>query len=197
MMLGRLDEAETAFVEAIEREPGRAEWHSNIGGIRARQYRLDEALEQYERALALDTANQKVRALRDKVLVALGQPERLVAECRQEVQDHPKRVGSLVRLARAHDLSEEPEEAIRVFSQAVSLLEDKAAENPEGFSVGGIYLELAGRMIARARFPMALRFLKFAEENGAEAKNVALGRAEILLLNSRGGQGARGTGKPG
>jgi len=180
IQVGRLGEAEEALVEALHREPDRVEWLSNLGGVRGRQGRYEEALEQYERALAIDPENMKVRELRDRMLVVLDAPDRVVREREGEVANAPKHAGPLVRLARAHDQAEEPEQALQRFREAIALLASEEAADGDDFDIPTIRLEMARRMIARARYPLALRFLAMAERDGAEARPLALARANAL-----------------
>jgi len=195
----RYDEAADAYVEAIERQPGRAEWHSNLGGIRARQFRLDEALEQYERALRLKPDSEKIQELRDRVLLALDAPDKLVADRQSAAKEAPLDVGLKVRLARALDLAEQPEEAMAAFKEAITLLESEEPANAEGFTKHQLLAEVAARMQARARYAAALQFLDAAEgaypddeeqdkadENAkAFSQRTAIAKAQVLTDSGR------------
>jgi tetratricopeptide (TPR) repeat protein len=184
--MGRLDPAAAAYQEAIDREPGRAQWHSNLGGIRARQYRLDEALQQYERAIDLNPELPRVPDLRDQVLLALDQPSQLVEERKKAAEAAPKSVVAKIRLARAHDLADEPGESIGIFQEAVALLEQEECDDAEDLSTSALYLEIAPRMQARARYGLVFKFLKAAETAGAEPRAVAMARGNAYLMMSRG-----------
>ena len=57
--LGRLDEAEASFRQAIELKPDYAEAHSNLGNILKELGRLDEAEASYKKALSIDPTRKK------------------------------------------------------------------------------------------------------------------------------------------
>jgi tetratricopeptide (TPR) repeat protein len=181
LTVGKYEGAGEAFQEAVFREPTKPEWYSNLGGVRARQFRLDEALQQYERALQLDPENVKIQQLRDKILIGLDRPDELVAQREKEVLENPKSIQSYVKLARAQDLAEQPDAAIETFQTVFQRLESAEAEDAESYDQAQLRLELARRMTARARYPIALRLIAQAETDGAETKTVALARAHVFM----------------
>ena len=57
--VGRLDEAEVSFRQAIELRPNFAQAHSNLGNILGLLKRLDEAEASYKKALSIDPTRKK------------------------------------------------------------------------------------------------------------------------------------------
>src|SRR5579863_762942 len=69
---GRLDRAESCFVEALAQSPNQAAFHNGLALPWARQERFAEALACHERALALEPQNVGAIVGRAQALAALG-----------------------------------------------------------------------------------------------------------------------------
>jgi curved DNA-binding protein CbpA len=64
---GRTDDAEKALLEALMLEPANSEYYSNLGLIYMKAKRLNEAKNQFQKALALDPKNQKAKKALEKI----------------------------------------------------------------------------------------------------------------------------------
>jgi tetratricopeptide (TPR) repeat protein len=60
--LGRLDEAEASFREAVRLEPNLASTHYELGMLLRRRGRVAEAMVELKRAMAIELRNEKIRA---------------------------------------------------------------------------------------------------------------------------------------
>jgi len=82
--------AEDAYKRALERDPGLAAAHTNLGGLAFRDGRRGEARGHFERALALDEDQPEARYDLANLLDELGDTERAVAEWSRVVALHPE-----------------------------------------------------------------------------------------------------------
>lgn len=109
-----LAEAAEYYKEAVRREPGRAEWHSNLGGVLLRQQLLDEALEHYDVALRLKPDLEKAKNSQDRVLAALGRTGEVVDSLEAVLNETPNSVLAHLKLARALVQDNRSAEAIKL-----------------------------------------------------------------------------------
>jgi tetratricopeptide (TPR) repeat protein len=129
-----LEKSHECYLEAIKREPGRAEWHNNLAGILVRQQKFEEALENYEIALKIKPEFQQAQQSHQQVLVALERTEELVLELQAELKKNPDDHKLKLRIARAYDLDNRPAEAVKLLRQAlipVSEIKKPDPESPE------------------------------------------------------------------
>jgi tetratricopeptide (TPR) repeat protein len=119
LTLNDLNRAEQYYREAVNREPGRPEWHHNLGGVFVRQQRLGEALDQYDLALNLNPKFSEAVSARQRVLVSLDRTEELVADLQRQVMENPDDYPLRLNLARALDLDNRPGEAFRLLREAL------------------------------------------------------------------------------
>jgi tetratricopeptide (TPR) repeat protein len=108
--------AERHYHEAINRQPGRAEWHSNLGGILARQQRLEEALEQYSMALRADCELVPAKNGRIRMLELLERGDEVTEELQEALKKQPEDVEIRLRLARTLQRANRLAEAAQLVS---------------------------------------------------------------------------------
>jgi tetratricopeptide (TPR) repeat protein len=117
--LGRYQEAQTSFKEAVRIDPTFAEAYNSLGDSQSRNGEYQAALENFRKARSLDSKN--VRAVRGigQSLVRLKQYDEALAELEKSVQDVPDdaqlyfllsqvytRVGSREKAAQAVEIFE-------------------------------------------------------------------------------------------
>lgn len=113
-----------SYQEAIHREPGRAEWHSNLAGILVRQQKLAEALENYEIAIRLNPDLQKTERSRQNVLIALEKTDELIDDLLKKIDHNPDDYTLKLKLARAYNLDNRPAEAIKLLRRELIPIKD-------------------------------------------------------------------------
>lgn len=126
-----LDGALENFREAVARETGRVEWHSNLGGVLVRQQRLEEALDNYDAALRIDPDFEKAKLARESVLKALGRADELLAQLQKDVTDHPELTSARLKYARALARENQRVEAFRILTEALLPFEEVSRKDPE------------------------------------------------------------------
>ena len=141
--IGEVDAGERLYQEAISREPERAEWLSNMGGAKVRLGKYEEALEFYERAIALKTEFIQAQQGRERVLFALSRTKELVASIEAEIETEPENVGLVVKLARVQDHMGELQDAIASLKKA----QEMAPENANVFIDTGMIFSRNGMMV--------------------------------------------------
>lgn len=85
----RLEEAEKAYRQSLDLEPGRSEILSNLGGIMLRQGDLNRALDYYTRALQKKPDLEIARNQRARVLVAMQRVDELLEEKEEQLSEKP------------------------------------------------------------------------------------------------------------
>lgn len=135
LTMGDLDRARINYQEAVDREPGRAEWHNNLAGILVRQQKLEEALENYDISLSLKPDLQQSIDARQRVLVALERTEEVVEHLEQELEKEPQNADVKLRLARALQQDSRPGEGIKLLRK--SLLPVEEIQKPETLAEPG------------------------------------------------------------
>lgn len=75
LLLGKLDEAETCFRQALARNPGLAEAHNNLGNIYKRRGDIDAALDSYQAAILAKPDFIDAAINLSGMLLDAGQPE--------------------------------------------------------------------------------------------------------------------------
>ena len=114
-----LEKAEENFLEAIRRDPNRAEWHNNLGGILVRQQKLEESLEYYKRALRLNPDLSQAQQSMHQVLTALERSEEIIADLLKAMEKNPDDYTVKLRLARAYNVDNRPADAIKLLREAL------------------------------------------------------------------------------
>lgn len=111
--------SEAHYREAINRQPGRAEWHSNLGGILARQNRLEEALEQYCMAVGIDQELAPAKNGRVRMLELLERGDEITEELEDALKKQPEDVEIRLRLARTLQRANRLAEAVQLVSTVI------------------------------------------------------------------------------
>lgn len=114
-----LQEAAECYNEAVMREPGRAEWHSNFAGILVRQQRLEEALEHYDRALSLKPDMPQAQQARQQVMVALDKTGQIVGELEFKLKQNQDDISLRWQLIRALSLDGQVPQAFRLIKEVL------------------------------------------------------------------------------
>jgi tetratricopeptide (TPR) repeat protein len=102
-----LSAAGDAFEQALQRAPDRAELLNNLGGVRFREGRFYDAIDFYDRALALQPALTQTQEMRAKALVALDRGEELIEDARDALTRAPERPERHLRLATVQRQAED------------------------------------------------------------------------------------------
>lgn len=123
---GQLAEAETAYRNAVAREPGHARALNNLGCVLHMQGRLQEALTAYCRALELDPslpqANQNYAAItRDAQAM-----QRAIADYERHIATHPQDAMAFNDLGNSYRELGRNEQAMAAFDRALELAPDLA-----------------------------------------------------------------------
>ncbi len=127
--MGDLENARYYYQEAVNREPGRAEWHNNLAGILVRQQKLEEALENYDVALSIKPDLKQSIDARQRVLIAMERTFEVVDDLKEKLSKEPESVEYRLRLSRALMQDERPAEAIQILREALIPVEE--VEKPE------------------------------------------------------------------
>ncbi len=108
---GEGDEAALALQRLIAQNPGNAVAHNNLGVVRSRQGRPDEAAAHYERAITCDSANLVYRKnLADLYYAYLGRTDEAIAIYTSLLREYPRDIELLTALAiicKANQLKEQ------------------------------------------------------------------------------------------
>lgn len=136
-----LAEAAEYYREAVRREPGRAEWHNNLGGVLLRQQLLDEALENYDVALRLNPDLEQAKNSRDRVLVSLGRTSEVVEALEAALTDAPDSVMARLKLGRALAQDNRFGEAIKLLLEPRLPVEELVQEETGGRDLDKSHVE--------------------------------------------------------
>ncbi len=117
------EEAAVALQRLLDQNPGNAVAHNNLGIIRYRQNRFDEAAAHYERAVALDAGNPVYRKnMADLYYTALGRTDEAIEIYTTLLKEYPRDVELLSALAVISKANQLKEQA-RTFIKKVLELE--------------------------------------------------------------------------
>jgi len=117
----RWAEAEAAFRDAVEREPGNARWHAYLGIALARQDRWREAEEPFRSAVKLETRNPVWRMNLGLALELQRQWAEAETVYRQALRLEPRVARWQSQLGDVLNAQQKWPEAAEAFKQAVSL----------------------------------------------------------------------------
>jgi Flp pilus assembly protein TadD/glutathione synthase/RimK-type ligase-like ATP-grasp enzyme len=118
---GRLEEAGVAFDCAQVLAPTNAILCSNIGELRFTQKQPDAALEQFDRAVALDPSLVEAWCNKGIALTDLDRPDEAVAALSTALALQPDHIQAHLRMALALDALRRPEEAAKHRHEAARL----------------------------------------------------------------------------
>ncbi|OGA21843.1 MAG: hypothetical protein A3I02_13020 [Betaproteobacteria bacterium RIFCSPLOWO2_02_FULL_67_26] len=99
--MGRLEEAEASFRQALAAAPDDPDIHNNLGLLHERQSRLEDAESSYGRALALSPGHVHARNNLGNVLRIRGQLDGAVACFEKVLSDAPDHIDASVNLGNA------------------------------------------------------------------------------------------------
>ncbi len=138
--LGRLDEAEAAYREALKLEPRHADARNNLGFLLANTGRPEEARQEYERALALDPDFVRARVNLARLFATderMRDGRAALVHARAAFELARDDVSVLETLAAAHAANGDYAEALRVAQEL------KARMDAQGDRAGAARLEEA------------------------------------------------------
>jgi tetratricopeptide (TPR) repeat protein len=156
LLLGKPDQAYPHFQAASQINPRDPMSHSNLGAYLQQQGRLDEAVEQYHRAISLTSDRGLLAATYANLGNAyrkLGQDPQAQESYDQALRVNPGQFNAYLGLGQLREKQNQVEEAIRNYSRSVEL-----RPTDEGFLLLGHALESAGRRAeALAAYQSALK----------------------------------------
>jgi len=111
---GRLDEAEVEYRRAVELKPGLAEAHNDLGQLLARTGRLDQALAEFDAAVAIMQYREPwvARCNKGQVLWRMGRKAEGLAELRSCLNFQPRYCQGWRELGRLQLADGEAKEAV-------------------------------------------------------------------------------------
>jgi tetratricopeptide (TPR) repeat protein len=182
-----LDRASELYREAVSREPGRAEWHSNFAGVLWRQHRLQESVENYDVALKLKPELEKAKEARRRILVALERTDEVVSQLEEELGTDPADPDARLRLARAYELDSRPGEAAECIRRGLRRIDlAEASEDDEDRDAQlRMRLGLAEVFTNRAAHWQALKWLKQAERLSTDPAPIVAREANAIAEMGR------------
>ncbi|MBU0994465.1 MAG: sulfotransferase [Proteobacteria bacterium] len=86
LLADNLQAAQTAFANGLARDPGKAEIHSNLGGVMVRLGQFAEALSHYEKALSIDPDLPQAKTGKYAILLELEQTETAVLDIEEDIE---------------------------------------------------------------------------------------------------------------
>jgi tetratricopeptide (TPR) repeat protein len=125
-----MDAAESAYRKALERDPGLAAAHTNLGGLAYRRGDLGRACEEFEAALGLDPEQPEARYNRASILFQRGDVEQAASELRRVVAHNPWFSDAHYNLATALERLGSKRQAAEHLRRYIDLETD--AEAPQG-----------------------------------------------------------------
>jgi tetratricopeptide (TPR) repeat protein len=125
---GRLDEAITAYREAISLFPNYGGAHSSLGGVYLKQGRLDEAVAELTEAIRLDPKSPEDRISLGIALNKLGKDRDAIDQMLEAIQLEPDSANAHYNLGRLYAATGQIDDAVVQFASAVRL-EPESAEN--------------------------------------------------------------------
>ena len=121
----KLFEAEQAFQTALDRQPERAEWLNNLGGVKFRLGLYQEAIDYYDRALSLKPGFSQSVQMRTRALKAMDRMDEIIDEARETVANHPDDPRNHLSLAILQQQAEQFRQAEATLGAAVDRFPDR------------------------------------------------------------------------
>lgn len=125
-VLGRADEAESEFREAIRIDPDHLWTRNTLGAILITQHRPDEAAAEYREAIRIRPEHAWPRINLGRILWKQGKFDEAETELRQALKDNPSDTWAWVSLAGLLQECGQAEEAEAAFREALRLEPDHA-----------------------------------------------------------------------
>lgn len=118
---GRGEEAVGLIERSLQLEPGRADWHSNLGIVLQDRLELDGAIAAYRRAIALDPDHANAHSNLGVVLRANGELDEAEAAYRTAIRIDPEHSDAYHNLGVLLNAQKRPREAALCFSKVITL----------------------------------------------------------------------------
>jgi predicted TPR repeat methyltransferase len=118
---GRSDEAVTLMERSLALEPGRADWHSNLGIAYQAQARVDEAIAAFSRAIELDPEHANAHSNLGVLLRATEKPVEAEQAYRAAIRVAPDHIDAHTNLGVLLTSLKRNEEAVACFCKALTL----------------------------------------------------------------------------
>jgi tetratricopeptide (TPR) repeat protein len=151
--LGRLEEAEASYSQAITVKPDYAEAHSNLGVMLQELVKLDEALAIYKKAITLKPDFYEAHSNLGITLLELGRLDEAEASCRQAITLKPAFAEAHNNLGNTLKELGRLDEAEASYTQTIALKSDFAKAH---FNLGVMLQELGRPEEAEASLRQAI-----------------------------------------
>ena len=179
---GNLEDAARDYSEAVNREPGRYQWHYNLAVIYTRQQLFEEAIEQLDMALLIEPDDERSQAARLSALSALDRTEEVVAQLESKLAQDADNVLNRLAYARALMLDgrwSDGMAALKEKEKPIEELLDLKEDGPESFE------ELKGEQILLrgARVEFLLKHSRYQAAYSACEDILKLEPEEILPVH--------------
>ena len=122
--LGRSDQGLALIRAAIDRVPGFAGFHINLGNVLVETHRLDEALAAYQRAAELAPGSADTHSNIGAVYRALGRFDEAQASYEHAIALDGRHIRAWNNLGLLHDARGRLEDAMRAYLTAIDLVPD-------------------------------------------------------------------------
>ena len=122
--LGRLDQAERAFIRACELCPDYADAHSNVGNVFLQRQKLDEAVAAFRRALAINADHADAHNNLGNALKAQNKLDEAVAAYRRAIAIEPRHAAAYFNLGIALREQNNLNEAIAAYRRVLAMQPD-------------------------------------------------------------------------
>ena len=119
--VGHSDSAIELIEASLEKEPDRADWHSNLGIVLQDIGRLEDAIAAYNRAIALDPGHVNARNNIGVLLRATGKPAEAEAAYREALRLDPEYIDGWTNLGILLDGLKRSSESVECFCRAITL----------------------------------------------------------------------------
>jgi len=114
-------EALARMRRSLELEPGRADWHSNVGVVLKGEGRIDEAAEAFRQAIALDPEHVNAHSNLGVLLRAQGHVDEAEAAYRRAIELDPEHVDAHHNLGVLLSATGRLREAVRCYCKVITL----------------------------------------------------------------------------
>ena len=144
-MDGKLEQAEQAYIQALEADPQNATAHNNIGFLLTRQGRFKEAIQHLEQALVINPESDTAHLNKGNVHLAMGDLSPAYEHYSKSLEINNENPLAWEMYAKFFTAANQPEEASHAWARAVQVKPDDL----------NYRLELAVSLIASGRYEVA------------------------------------------